>query len=75
MWEAAEATSSKQSRETDKILIVTLGGLASGSEFNMSRFVAQGCGLDRPCGKIYVMANGRDSSGLDRQKPLVGQGH
>jgi hypothetical protein len=30
----------------------------------MSRFVAQGSELDRPCGKMYVMANGRDISGL-----------
>ena len=39
---------------TDTVRTVTLGGLASGSEFNMSRTVAQGFGLDRPGGKIYA---------------------
>jgi hypothetical protein len=42
---------------------------------NMSRNVAQGFGLDSPCGKINAMANEREISGLDRQKPLVGQSH
>jgi hypothetical protein len=71
-WEVAEVISNKPSRTTDKVLIVTLGGLASGSEFNMSRIVAQGFGLNGPCGKIYVMANGHEVSGLDRQKSLAG---
>jgi hypothetical protein len=72
-WEAAGVISNKPSQTTDKLLTVTLGGLESESEFNMSRIVAQGFGLDRPCGKMYVMANGREIPGLDRQKLLVGQ--
>ena len=74
-WEVAEVISNKQSRKTDKVLTVNPGGLASGSEFNMSRIVAQGFGLDRPCGNMYVMTNGHDIPGLDSQMPLVGQGH
>jgi hypothetical protein len=74
-WEAAEVISNKPSQTTDKLLTVTAGGLESESEFNMSRIVAQVFGLDRPCGKMFVMANGREISGLDRQKSLVDEVH